>query len=213
VPHCFGVRRPRALLDLSRARGREDRGLLPSASAEEQKVQRVSACRRMCGWPASSAAARHYRITPLLPASSGPVEAYRRQPQAHGGERYVAILFADIRGFTSISEGKLPYDVVFLLNRYFRATGQAIEAAGGRVDKFIGDGVMAIFGLNDEAALACARRSTRHPHGARTRRPQRGDVGRPRCSATNRHRPSCRSVDAVSWAVRRSPFRPRSRTA
>ena len=96
-----------------------------------------------------------YRITPLLPASSGPVEAYRRQPQAHGGERYVAILFADIRGFTSISEGKLPYDVVFLLNRYFRATGQAIEAAVGRVDKFIGDGVMAIFCLDGEAALAC----------------------------------------------------------
>jgi adenylate cyclase len=83
------------------------------------------------------------------------VEAYRRQPQAHGGEHYVAILFADIRGFTSISEGKLPYDVVFLLNRYFRATGQAIEAAGGRVDKFIGDGVMAIFGLTGAPETAC----------------------------------------------------------
>jgi adenylate cyclase len=45
--------------------------------------------------------------------------------------------------------------VVFLLNRYFRATAQAIEAAGGRVDKFIGFGVMAIFGLDGEAALAC----------------------------------------------------------
>ena len=72
-----------------------------------------------------------YRITTLLPASAGPVEAYRRQPQAHGGERYVAILFADIRGFTSISEGKLPYDVVFLLNRYFRATGQASRRPAG----------------------------------------------------------------------------------
>ena len=96
-----------------------------------------------------------YRITPLLPPSSGPVEAYRRQPQAHGGERYVAILFADIRGFTSISEGRLPYDVVFLLNRYFRATGQAVQAAGGRLDKFIGDGVMAIFGLDREPEIAC----------------------------------------------------------
>ena len=57
--------------------------------------------------------------------------------------------------FTSISEGKLPYDVVFLLNRYFRATGQAIEAAGGRLDKFIGDGVMALFGLNRTPEVAC----------------------------------------------------------
>ncbi|HKV15510.1 MAG TPA: adenylate/guanylate cyclase domain-containing protein, partial [Reyranella sp.] len=89
------------------------------------------------------------------PPTSGPADAYRRQLQAHGGERYVAILFADIRGFTSISEGRLPYDVVFLLNRYFRATGQAVQAAGGRLDKFIGDGVMAIFGLNSEPQIAC----------------------------------------------------------
>ncbi len=136
--------------------GGEDRARLPPASAEEQKVlARVGApdtVRLACQLRPPPG---HYRVTPLLPASAGPVEAYRRQPQAHGGEHYVAILFADIRGFTSISEGKLPYDVVFLLNRYFRATGQAIEAAGGRVDKFIGDGVMAIFGLNGEPRTAC----------------------------------------------------------
>jgi adenylate cyclase len=136
--------------------GGPDRAKLPEASAEEQKVlARVGApanVRLACQLRPPPG---HYRVTPLLPASAGPVEAYRRQPQAHGGEHYVAILFADIRGFTSISEGKLPYDVVFLLNRYFRATGQAIEAAGGRLDKFIGDGVMAIFGLNSEPQVAC----------------------------------------------------------
>ncbi|NDH61461.1 MAG: adenylate/guanylate cyclase domain-containing protein [Alphaproteobacteria bacterium] len=136
--------------------GGEDRAKLPPASAEEQKVlSRVGApdtVRLACQLRPPPG---RYRVTPLLPASAGPVEAYRRQPQAHGGERYVAILFADIRGFTSISEGKLPYDVVFLLNRYFRATGQAIEAAGGRVDKFIGDGVMAIFGLSGDPRTAC----------------------------------------------------------
>ena len=136
--------------------GGEDRAKLRPASAEEQKVlSRVGApdnVRLACQLRPPPG---RYRVTPLLPASTGPVEAYRRQPQAHGGEHYVAILFADIRGFTSISEGKLPYDVVFLLNRYFRATGQAIEAAGGRVDKFIGDGVMAIFGLTTDPQTAC----------------------------------------------------------
>jgi adenylate cyclase len=136
--------------------GGEDRAKLPPASAEEQKVlARVGApanVRLACQLRPPPG---RYRVTPLLPPSTGPVEAYRRQPQAHGGEHYVAILFADIRGFTSISEGKLPYDVVFLLNRYFRATGQAIEAAGGRVDKFIGDGVMAIFGLTGDPRTAC----------------------------------------------------------
>jgi adenylate cyclase len=38
---------------------------------------------------------------------------------------------------------------VYLLNRYFRAMGEAVEAAGGRVDKFIGDGVMALFGASE----------------------------------------------------------------
>ena len=129
---------------------------LPPPSADEQKVlTRVGApgnVRLACQLRPPPG---HYRVTPLLPPAAGPVEAYRRQPQAHGGEHYVAVLFADIRGFTSISEGKLPYDVVFLLNRYFRASGEAIEAAGGRLDKFIGDGVMAIFGLSSEPELAC----------------------------------------------------------
>lgn len=136
--------------------GGPDRGRLPAPSAEEQKVL------ARIGAPASVRLAcqlrpppGHYRMTPLLPATAGPVEAYRRQPQAHGGEHYVAVLFADIRGFTSISEGKLPYDVVFLLNRYFRATGQAVEAAGGQLDKFIGDGVMALFGLDSDPRAAC----------------------------------------------------------
>lgn len=136
--------------------GGQDRAELPAASPDEQKVlDRVGAppnVRLACQLRPPPG---HYSVAPLLPASAGPLEAYRRQPQAHGGEQYVAILFADIRGFTSISEGKLPYDVVFLLNRYFRATGQAIEAAGGRLDKFIGDGVMAIFGLTSEPEVAC----------------------------------------------------------
>jgi adenylate cyclase len=56
-------------------------------------------------------------------------------------------LFADLRGFTRLSEQRLPYDVVFLLNRYFEAVGEAIEGAGGVANQFTGDGVMALFGL------------------------------------------------------------------
>ena len=50
-----------------------------------------------------------------------------------GQEQEIAILFADIRGFTTLSENKLPYDVVFILNRYFRVMGEAIDAAGYEV--------------------------------------------------------------------------------
>jgi len=62
----------------------------------------------------------------------------------------VTILFADLRGFTAVSEQHYPYDVVFLLNRYFTLMSAAIERNGGVVDKFIGDAVMAIFGLSSE---------------------------------------------------------------
>jgi adenylate cyclase len=94
-------------------------------------------------------------VTPLLPASVTAHEALRRPIHAQGGERQIAVLFTDIRDFTRITETKLPYDVVFLLNRYCRAMGEAIETAGGRVDKFTGDGVMALFGLDTNGPNAC----------------------------------------------------------
>jgi adenylate cyclase len=93
-------------------------------------------------------------VTPLLPPFAYALDGRRRVDFAQGSEREIAILFADIRGFTSLAEGRLPYDVVFVLNRYFAAMGRAVEAAGGRVDKFIGDGVMALFGIENDARAA-----------------------------------------------------------
>ena len=72
-----------------------------------------------------------------------------------GREQDLVILFADLREFTKFAERRLPFDVVFLLNRYFQAMGEAVEGEGGRVDKFIGDGVMALFGLEGSAPEAC----------------------------------------------------------
>jgi len=93
-------------------------------------------------------------VTPLLPPFAHALDGQRRVDFAQGSEREIVILFADIRGFTTLAEGRLPYDVVFVLNRYFAAMGRAVEAAGGRVDKFIGDGVMALFGIESDARAA-----------------------------------------------------------
>lgn len=74
-----------------------------------------------------------------------------------GRERKLAILFSDVRGFTSLSERLLAYDVVHILNRHFRKMGEAILHSGGYIDKYMGDGIMALFGLDeDDPALVCA---------------------------------------------------------
>jgi adenylate cyclase len=95
------------------------------------------------------------QVSPLLAPNATARDGYPRPAHMQGAEREMAILFADIRGFTQISERKLPYDVVFLLNRYFMEMGMAVESAGGRVDKYIGDGVMALFGLDCDPETAC----------------------------------------------------------
>ena len=90
-------------------------------------------------------------------------DATELDPYRWGVERRVTLLFADIRGFTTLAERQYPYDVVFLLNRYLTLMTRAVEENGGQVDKFLGDGVMAIFGVRPQsgagarAALLAAR--------------------------------------------------------
>jgi adenylate cyclase len=95
------------------------------------------------------------RVTPLLPATAQARDGFYRPGYLHGAEREIVILFGDLRAFTQLSEKKLPYDLVFLLNRYFSEMGHAVETAGGRIDKFIGDGVMALFGLDSGVEAGC----------------------------------------------------------
>lgn len=65
----------------------------------------------------------------------------------HGRQQTVAVLFADIRGFTKLAESMDPADVGALLGRYRREVTLAIEGQGGIVDKFIGDAAMGVFGV------------------------------------------------------------------
>jgi adenylate cyclase len=65
-----------------------------------------------------------------------------------GCERAIAILFSDIRDFTPFAEANMPYDVVHILNRYFLVMGDAVLENGGTIDKYIGDGMMALFGVD-----------------------------------------------------------------
>ena len=94
-------------------------------------------------------------VIPLLPPTIQSADSVLRPSSASANEQEIAILFADIRGYTQFSEHRLPYDVVFVMNEYFKAMGEAVEASGGHLDKFIGDGVMALFGVGTDAARGC----------------------------------------------------------
>jgi adenylate cyclase len=59
----------------------------------------------------------------------------------------ISVLFSDIRNFTTITEKLTAHEVVEFLNVYFSRAIEAIQAEGGRIDKFIGDAVMAEFGV------------------------------------------------------------------
>jgi len=150
IPHasvCGG--RGRCSTCRVRIIGGEDE--LSLASAEELRVlERVGApphVRLAC----QAVPSGDISIVPLLPPNASVRDTGRRSPSLAGQERDIAILFADLRSFTQFSEKKLPYDVVFVLNRYFAHMGEAVEAAGGHLDKFIGDGVMALFGTKTDA--------------------------------------------------------------
>jgi adenylate cyclase len=96
-------------------------------------------------------------VWPLLPPQATMTDQSVLNLTDSGIERFVAILFVDIRRSTELVENRLPYDVVFILNRFFEAVGSAITAAGGTPNQFIGDGVMAIFGAETGAEAACAQ--------------------------------------------------------
>ncbi|MGH9825501.1 MAG: adenylate/guanylate cyclase domain-containing protein, partial [Blastocatellia bacterium] len=72
-----------------------------------------------------------------------------------GTNQIVTMLFSDIRGFTSMSEGLSPETVVQILNKYFAEMTPLVFAHKGMLDKYIGDGLMALFGVpyqSDDAA-------------------------------------------------------------
>ncbi|CAN5729596.1 hypothetical protein BH09MYX1_BH09MYX1_25890 [soil metagenome] len=74
-----------------------------------------------------------------------------------GKRRDVCVLFSDIRGFTTFAEHTAPDEVVLFLNEFLGHMTRAIEREGGVVDKFIGDAVMALFGLTDATGEASGR--------------------------------------------------------
>ncbi|MGH7601461.1 MAG: adenylate/guanylate cyclase domain-containing protein [bacterium] len=80
-------------------------------------------------------------------------------PSPVGEEKLIAILFADISGYTSFCEALPPYDVIHVLSRYFHLMGQVISRHDGYISDYVGDGIVALFGVEDstEAAIRAVK--------------------------------------------------------
>ena len=121
-------------------------------------ARRLSACWRVSGakvprttsLPSSSAAQELRRLDasfrPYLPSVAA--QQVRREPAASrlgGEEREVSVVFADLASFTTFSESRPPTEVIGMLNEYWAVVVPVIFEAGGTIEQFAGDGVMAIF--------------------------------------------------------------------
>lgn len=76
-------------------------------------------------------------------------------------EKQIGLLFCDISDFTTIAEGQLAYDLVHSLNRFFKQLGDPILANHGVINKYLGDGMLALFGLDGLTPDECARQAVR----------------------------------------------------
>lgn len=95
-------------------------------------------------------------ITRLLrPVGTGPEAAGVAESDSSGTEKPLAILTVNMREFNELTRTKLPYDVVFLLNQFFTAVGTAVRNQGGFIDKYIGDGMIAVFGQKQGVEAGC----------------------------------------------------------
>lgn len=82
-------------------------------------------------------------------------DSHASNPTRIGQERYLVSMFVDMRGSTKLAEKRLPFDTVFIVNRFLGAVSQAVLASGGQPNQFVGDGMLALFGLATSRQEAC----------------------------------------------------------
>src|SRR5260370_38659931 len=81
--------------------------------------------------------------------------AHASSPTRTGQERYLVSMFVDMRGSTRLAENRLPFDTVFIVNRFLGAVSQAGIECGGQPNQVVGDGEVGLFGLHASPQTAC----------------------------------------------------------
>jgi adenylate cyclase len=131
-------------------------GLAPPGRLEVQALGRIEAppnVRLAC----QTRPTRDVTVTPLLPPDATPaeLEGGARPGSAQGRERAIVAMFVDLRDSTRLAEGRLPYDVVFIMNQFFAEMHAALRDTRGYYAQFRGDGLLALYGLDTPIEEAC----------------------------------------------------------
>jgi adenylate cyclase len=128
---------------------------LPAPSAAEQAVlERVHAgpgVRLACQLRPN----RDIAFVPMLSPYATMLDVYRIGGPNSGIERYLVIMFVDMRGSSRLAERRLPFDTVFIINQFLNAVSHAVLSAGGEPNQVLGDGLLALFGMGDPPDVAC----------------------------------------------------------
>ena len=109
-------------------------------------------------------------------------ELMRGDVELGGENRMITVLFADIRGFTPMTVGMEPQEVIGLLNECMERLSRAVDAEGGVVDKYIGDEIMAVFGApvaQDDHACRSIRAAIHMRDGIAEMNAERASRGEP----------------------------------
>jgi adenylate cyclase len=129
-------------------------GLPPASAAEQAVLERVHAgpeVRLACQLRPTD----DITLVPMLSPYATIVDARRTGAVSSGVERYLVIMFVDMRGSSRLAERRLPYDTVFIINQFLNAVSSAVLSAGGEPNQVLGDGLLALFGMSAPPDLAC----------------------------------------------------------
>ncbi|WER48906.1 adenylate/guanylate cyclase domain-containing protein [Cupriavidus sp. WKF15] len=154
IPHastCGG----RARCTLCRVRVLSDVPLPAPSGAERRVLERLRADPQTLRLACQLRPTHDLSVWPLVPPAASAAFLQRRQQDVMPQERFAAFMFVDMRDSTRLAAAQLPFDSIFVVSRFMGAVCSAVVQAGGQPNQFLGDAVLAIFGLSSEPSTAC----------------------------------------------------------
>jgi len=145
----------RARCTLCRVRVLSDVPLSPPAEAERRVLERLGADSQTVRLACQLRPTHDLSVWPLVPPAASTAFLQRRQWDVMPHEQFAAFMFVDMRDSTKLAAAQLPFDSLFVVSRFLSAVCSAVVQAGGVPNQFLGDAVLAIFGLSGEPSAAC----------------------------------------------------------